>query len=302
MQQSEPMHRAADAYPSRVGGAAELRDRLDPVLHGRAHGALTEAQRRQYEREGYLFFPDLLSGTEVTALCAELEALARDPRVRASERVIYEADSDVVRSIFAVHEQSRRVERVTRHCRILSMVTELLDSDVYVHQSRINFKPGFDGREFYWHSDFETWHVEDGMPRMRALSLSINLSENTPLNGPLMLIPGSHHHYVCCAGLTPPEHHKQSLRKQEYGVPTQELLGRLVERGGIAAPTGPAGSAVLFECNMLHGSNGNITPWPRSNLFIVFNSTENSLVEPFAGLPPRPAHIANRCFLPLCPL
>src|SRR3546814_10756649 len=44
--------------------------------------------------------------------------------------------------------------------------------------SRLNYKPGFKGKEFYWHSDFETWHVEDGMPQMRALSMSILLAEN----------------------------------------------------------------------------------------------------------------------------
>src|SRR3546814_19751740 len=72
----------------------------------------------------------------------------------------------------------------------------------YIHQSRLNYKPGFKGKEFYWHSDFETWHVEDGMPRMRALSMSVLLAENTPHNGPLMLIPGSHQSFLTCVGET----------------------------------------------------------------------------------------------------
>ena len=88
------------------------------------------------------------------------------------------------------------------------MAEQLLGSRVYVHQSRINYKSGFDGKEFYWHSDFETWHAEDGLPRMRAVSASIALSDNTPLNGPLMLIPGSHRHFVACIGETPDDHYK----------------------------------------------------------------------------------------------
>src|SRR5690606_39163792 len=156
-----------------------------------------------------------------------------------------------------------------------------LDSEVYIHQSRVNLKPGFHGKEFYWHSDFETWHVEDGMPRMRAVSCSILLTPNTPYNGPLMLVPGSHKQYVACVGRTPEDHYTQSLRRQEFGVPDDDSLARLVEQGGIEAPTGPAGSLLLFDCNTMHGSSSNISPFPRSNLFFVYNSVENRVQAPY---------------------
>jgi ectoine hydroxylase len=68
----------------------------------------------------------------------------------------------------------------------------------------------------------------------------------------------------------------------------------MARQGGIQAPTGPAGSVTFFECNLMHGSNSNITPLPRSNIFMVFNSVENTLVEPFCGLAPRPDFIARR--------
>jgi ectoine hydroxylase len=95
-------------------------------------------------------------------------------------------------------------------------------------------------------------------------------------------------------GKTPDDHYEQSLRKQEYGVPDQESLQKLVERHGIDTMIGPAGSVVLFDCNTMHGSNGNITPLPRSNVFLVYNSVENRLVAPFSGQKPRPDYIATR--------
>src|SRR3546814_19786785 len=100
--------------------------------------------------------------------------------------------------------------------RISDWSSDVCSSDL---QSRLNYKPGFVGKEFYWHSDFETWHVEDGMPQMRALSMSILLAPNTVLNGPLMIIPGSHRKYLTCVGETPEDHYRSSLKKQEYGVP-----------------------------------------------------------------------------------
>src|SRR5690625_6354074 len=90
--------------------------------------------------------------------------------------------------------------------RLVNVARQILGSEVYVHQSRVNYKPGFDGDEFYWHSDFETWQVEDGILEMRALSCSVLVPENDACNGPLMLIPGSHRTIFVCPGDTPGKH------------------------------------------------------------------------------------------------
>jgi ectoine hydroxylase len=287
-----------DLYPSRTGGDARILPRKDPVVYGRAPdgppGPLSPDALDAFERRGFLALDGLLDPDEVETL--REEALTLRARCAGSEapEVIVEPGSGEVRSVFAIHRSSDVFAGLARHPRLLGAAMQILGGQAYVHQSRINFKPAFHGREFYWHSDFETWHVEDGMPRMRAVSASVNLLENNPNNGPLMLIPGSHRHYVSCAGVTPERNYEQSLKRQEYGVPDPSILETLVHRGGLEAPVGPPGSIVLFDCNVMHGSNGNITPWPRSNAFVVFNSVENGLVAPFSGQPPRPEHLGSR--------
>jgi ectoine hydroxylase len=264
---------------------------------------LSPEDLQHFEEHGYLFVEHLIGTTEVRELADELRSLSRDEHLRNQEEMITEPGSGAVRSIFRVHRLSPVFERLARNVRLLDVARQVLGSEVYIHQSRANFKPGFMGKEFYWHSDFETWHVEDGMPRMRAISVSVALTENYSFNGPLMVMPGSHKTYVSCVGQTPEDHYKQSLKKQEYGVPDDENLRRLAEGGGIVAPTGPAGSAVFFDCNTIHGSNSNITPHPRTNVFFVYNSVDNALQEPFCGLEPRPEHIATReSFAPLTPV
>ena len=94
-----------------------------------------------------------------------------------------------------------------------------------------------------------------------------------------------------------------SLRKQEYGVPDDESLEFLAKTGGIDAPTGPAGTVIVFDCNTMHGSASNITPFPRSNAFIVYNAISNALEAPFGPAAPRPEFIATRqSFAPLAPV
>ncbi|OYD08834.1 ectoine hydroxylase [Paludifilum halophilum] len=287
-----------DLYPSRVSDKPMILDRKDPVIHsgpqGLHDGPLHMDQLDFYEKNGFLLLKNFFNEEEVKKMRGELDRLWDENRYNHSPEVIRELESNEIRSIFDAHRKNEMFGRLAEDPRITDMIQQLLGSDVYVHQFRINFKPGFKGKEFYWHSDFETWHVEDGMPRMRAVSCSILLTDNYSYNGPLLLIPGSHKHYISCVGETPEDNYKSSLKKQELGVPDHDSLSRLFEQGGITSATGPAGSLLLFECNVMHGSSGNISPLPRSNVFFVFNSVENTLVEPFSGLKPRPDFIANR--------
>ncbi len=284
-----------DRYPSRVSMSPKVFERQDPVVYGRAcDGPLDANSLDLFEENGFLHFDAVLEPSLLADAVQALERLRHDSAVRQLPHSVFEPASNQLRSIFAVHQLNDVMRQVCHHPKLVAMAQQLLGSDVYVHQSRINDKAGFGGQPFYWHSDFETWHVEDGMPSMRAVSCSIALTPNTPYNGPLMLVPGSHHRFIECVGQTPEDHYKQSLRRQDLGVPDPESLTELIEALGVIAPTGLAGSVTLFECNTLHGSNSNITPNARSNIFVVYNSLENKLEMPFCGLPPRPNFIAER--------
>ncbi|MBI2782491.1 MAG: ectoine hydroxylase [Gammaproteobacteria bacterium] len=288
---------AIDLYPSRGGRAATLSPRVDPVVHAPAEREppVARALITAYEEQGFLVLDELFTSAEIAAMRAELERLRGDALIAQRPEAIRERETGALRSLFRVHQLSPLFAAVAADPRLVELARHILDDEVYIHQSRLNYKPGFGGKEFYWHSDFETWHVEDGMPRMRALSLSIALTENHAHNGPLLLLPGSHRSYVVCTGETPANHYQQSLVKQEYGVPSDACLWELAAQGGgLVAATGPAGTATIFDCNTMHGSNGNITPDPRSNVFFVYNALTNALRAPYCGLRPRPGFIAAR--------
>ncbi|PVZ05765.1 ectoine hydroxylase [Actinomycetospora cinnamomea] len=290
-----------DAYPTRGETAAAILDRPDPVLWAGpdAPGPASREELLAYERDGVLTVDALLTADEVAAVGGELERLGRDEALRRDDRTILEKHSGAVRSVFEVHRLSEVVARLVADERLAGRARQILGSAVYVHQSRINFKPGLGGGGFSWHSDFETWHAEDGMPRPRALSVSVALTENLTVNGPLMVMPGSHRRFVSCVGETPPEHFRESLRDQEIGVPDEGSLTRLAVDHGIVPCTGPAGSATWFDSNTMHGSSDNITPFPRSNLFVVFASTDDPPGEPYAAPAPRPSYIAATDLTPV---
>ncbi|WP_111414586.1 ectoine hydroxylase [Billgrantia lactosivorans] len=290
------LERVRDAYPTRLAEPLDTLwlERQEEVVRGRAdEGPLSQAQLDEFERKGFLFEPNFIAGEELDELRRELSALLNRDDFRGRDFSITEPDSQEIRSLFAVHYLSERFAALARDERLVGRVRQILGGDAYVHQSRINYKPGFEGKGFSWHSDFETWHAEDGMPAMHAVSASIVLTDNHEFNGPLMLIPGSHKVFVPCLGKTPDDHHRQSLKRQEFGVPGREALRELVARHGIEAPKGAAGGLLLFDCNTLHGSNANMSPDPRSNVFFVYNRRDNACVEPFAARRRRPSFLAH---------
>ncbi|CAL9317048.1 ectoine hydroxylase [Streptomyces sp. SudanB182_2057] len=289
-----------DLYPTR--GTAEVTvPRQDPVVWGAPDtpGPIATADLQRYERDGFLAVDQLITPDEVEVYKRELDRLVSDPDVRADERSIVEPKSKEIRSVFEVHRISEVFANLVRDPRVVGRARQILGSDVYVHQSRINVKPGFGASGFYWHSDFETWHAEDGLPNMRTVSVSIALTENLDTNGGLMIMPGSHRTFLGCAGATPKDNYKKSLQMQDAGTPSDEALTALASEHGIRLFTGKAGSATWFDCNCMHGSGDNITPYPRSNVFIVFNSVENTAVEPFAAPVRRPEFIGARDFTPV---
>jgi len=288
----------SDLYESRYEREAAIVVRREPVVHQdesfNAPRPLSPELLQEYLQNGFLLLPGLFSQKEIAALNGEVESLASEPNIRKRQECIIEPESNAVRSIFMVHKLNRMMEQLSCDRRLVDIARQVLASDVYLHQTRVNLKPGFEGKEFYWHSDFETWHIEDGMPEMRAISFSILLTDNTVFNGPLMVISGSHQYFISCIGETPEENFRQSLQRQQFGVPDHDSLKMLCTLGGIRSMTGPPGTVVMFDCNIMHGSYGNISPYPRHNIFFVYNSVHNALHDPRYGLQPRPEHIAAR--------
>ncbi|UZD62612.1 ectoine hydroxylase [Brevibacterium sp. JSBI002] len=288
-----------DLYPTRSGETTEVLPRTGPIVFGSPEdGPLEAADLKHFEDTGYLTIDQLITIEELTLFTEELQRLSHDPEVKADERTVVEAESDEVRSIFDIHRTNEIFRKIANDPRLVDRARQILGTDVYIHQSRINYKPGFVGKEFSWHSDFETWHAEDGMPTPRAVSLSLSLTDNYSFNGPLMIMPGSHKRYISCVGGTPEDNYRKSLIMQGAGTPDRQTLSDFADEYGIDVLEGAAGGAIMFDSNCMHASNGNVTPFSRSNIFIVYNSVENTCVEPFAAPKPRPEFVGSTDFTP----
>jgi len=245
---------------------------------------LTREQLVRFDREGYLFFPSLFSPAEIKTLTEEV------PRLFAERRPenVREKDSDAVRTNFAAHMYSAVFARLARHPRMVEPVTQLFGEDVYMHQFKINGKVAFDGDLWQWHQDYGTWKNDDLMPEPRAMNIAIFLNEVNEFNGPLMFIPGSHKLGVIDAD------HDTTTTSYPLWTIDHDTIRKLVERGGMVAPKGPAGSLIMFHSCLVHASSSNLSPWDRWNVYLSLCAVSNH-IRRFK----RPEYIAHRDFTPI---
>jgi ectoine hydroxylase len=246
---------------------------------------LTEEQIRQFHEEGYLFLPETFSAEEVAAMKDAAETIYQHDRPE-----VWREKSGAPRTAFAAHLYDEAFALLGRHPRMIKPVEQLFGEQVYMHQYKVNAKASFTGDVWQWHQDYGTWARDDGMPEPRAMNIAVFLDEVMPINGPLMLVPRSHTHGVLTA-----EHDTTTTSYPLWTLDEADVT-RLVEKGGIVAPTGKAGGLLMFHGNLVHGSSGNMTPYPRKIVYLTLNAVSN-----YIRKPTRAEWIAHTDFSPIIP-
>jgi len=244
---------------------------------------LTQQQVAHFHGEGYLFLPELFTPEEVAPLRAEADGIYAEHR---SE--IWREKSGAPRTAFAAHTYNEAFRLLGAHPRMIEPVQQILGERLYMHQFKINAKSAFTGDVWQWHQDYGTWARDDGMPEPRAMNIAVFLDEVMPINGPLMLVPRSH-----TAGTLHATHDRQTTSYPLWTL-DEPTVTRLVAEGGIVSPVGKPGGLLMFHGNLVHGSAGNITPYPRKIVYLTLNAVSN-----YIRTPTRAEFIAHTDFTPI---
>src|SRR5271155_4367192 len=244
---------------------------------------LTSQQLRQFADEGWLFLPGCFAAQEVAILRDEAE------QIYASDRQeVWREKTGAPRTAFAAHTYNEAFRLLGTHPRLIRPVEQVFGEKLYMHQYKINAKAAFEGDVWQWHQDYGTWARDDGMPEPRAMNIAVFLDEVMPINGPLMLVPRSH-----TAGTLHATHDRATTSYPLWTL-DEATVTRLVAEGGIVSPIGKPGGLLMFHGNLVHGSAGNITPYPRKIVYLTLNAVSN-----YIRTPTRPEYIAHRDFKPI---
>ena len=247
---------------------------------------LTHEQITQFHEDGWLFLPELFTPEEVAVLRREAEAVYKEQRPE-----VWREKNGAPRTAFAAHTYNEAFRLLGAHPRMIRPIEQVFGEPVYMHQFKINAKSAFTGEVWQWHQDYGTWRRDDGMPEPRAMNIAVFLDEVMPINGPLLLVPQSQK-----AGNLEAGHDLETTSYPLWTLDNDTVSG-LVDKGGIVAPTGKPGGMLMFHGNLVHGSAGNITPYPRKIVYLTLNAVSNHIRKPT-----RPEFIAHQDFAPIVPV
>lgn len=264
---------------------------------------LTEQQMHAYREQGFLLLPGAFSTSQLHQIDEALVALFRQD---SPDRVM-ETDSKTVRAIHGCHLRDEVCARLVRHPSLVEPALQLLDGDVYVYQFKVNAKQALHGDIWEWHQDYIFWRMEDGLPQPWAINVAVFVDEVNEINGPLILLEGSHQEGMIQAGSNvgkpagydeDPDWISNLTADLKYSL-KRDHLERLMERYPPTVPKGPAGSILLFHPNLVHASAQNMSPFDRRIVLVTYSHVEN---RPSTAGEVRPDFLVSRDFKPIEPL
>src|SRR5437763_15776753 len=124
---------------------------------------LTQQQIDHFNREGWLFLPELFSAEEVQFLAREAEGIYDTERPE-----VWREKSGAPRTAFAAHLYNEAFGAPGAHPRMIDPVEQIFGEKVYMPQDKINAKSAFTGDVWRWDQDYGTWKRADGMLQPRA--------------------------------------------------------------------------------------------------------------------------------------
>ena len=245
---------------------------------------LTDAQLRQFDDEGYVFIPGVFGPAETDLLLREAHAIFACAR----KEVVRERDGRTARTAFAAQHYNEAYRRLGRHPGSFARWSGSSAARSTCTSSRST--PRRRSTETCGNGTRTTasWSRDDLMPECRAMNIALFLDDVTEFNGALMFIPRSHREGTLEAG------HDVETTSYPLWTIDNATIARLVKEGGLVAPKGPAGSIVLFNGNLVHGSPSNMSPFDRTIVYLSLCRVDNH-IRRFK----RPEWVAHRDFTPI---
>ena len=168
-------------------------------------------------------------------------------------------------------------------------IRQLFGEDVYMHQFKINGKAGLRRRRLAVAPGLR--HLARRRPDARGAG---DERRHLPRRGERVQRPADVHSRQPQARRARRRRTTRARPAIRLWVINHDTISKLVERGGIVAPKGPAGSMILFHGCLVHASTSNLSPWNRVSVYLSLCAVSNH-IRRFK----RPGYIAHRDFTPI---
>jgi ectoine hydroxylase-related dioxygenase (phytanoyl-CoA dioxygenase family) len=233
---------------------------------------LTAAQIAEYNEVGAIVVPNVLTPEEVAHLRAVTDGFVERARGLTTHDPIYDLEDSHtpenprVRRIKAAHLHDPAYAALTRHPKILAVLTDLWGPDIRFDTAKLNMKCAGFGAPVEWHQDWAFYpHTNDDLA-----AVGVTFDDMAMENGPLMIIPGSHRGSVY-------DHHADGVF-----CGAMDPTNRDVDYSKAIPLLGEAGSITVHHVRAVHGSAPNVSDRDRRLLLFQFRAAD---AWPLLGFP-----------------
>ena len=243
--------------------------------------SLTAQELEDYRRDGFLIRPGIFSAAEVASFQEAAESASARAHAACNQGRTYHLDgkrfvdvghmtvqfehspgSELIRVIEPVHELADAFDRLIDDARLVDPMRQLVGADALaLWTDKLNLKRPREGSGFGWHQDSPYW-VHDCDHVDQLPNVMVTFDDASEANGCFRVIRGSHLQ-GCLPGTAD--------GSQLGGFYTDPDAFAEADQVAMEAP---AGSAIFFDPNTVHGSLPNRSEEPRRAIVITYQPAD----------------------------
>jgi ectoine hydroxylase-related dioxygenase (phytanoyl-CoA dioxygenase family) len=217
----------------------------------------------QYQRDGYVVVPGLLTPAETERLRGVTDGLVAGAPGDVNETPVFDFDTDetgarTIQRIKKPHRADPFYMDLARHPKVLAVLEALIGPDIRLSHSKINMKGPRGGAALEWHQD---WAFAPHT-HMGTCVASVMIDGARAENGAMQVVPGSH------KGPLLEHHDDEGYFIGAIGGNCEAGLDRAV------SITGPAGTVAFHHPLTIHGSGINRSGDARRILFLEYAAAD----------------------------
>jgi hypothetical protein len=227
---------------------------------------LPQRERERYFEDGFLTVSGHVGSPWLTRLRAVVAAKIDESRaLTASDDQFdlapdHSAETPNIRRLRKAVDQHPELWTFAQDASVVDLAADLLGPDVRFHSAKLNFKWSEGGEPVRWHQDIQAWpHTNRAV-----LTLGVYLDDTGVEQGPLTALPGSHR--------GPLFDHVDEAGRWTGALAPADVATLPADRA--VDLCGPAGTVVLLDCRVVHGSAANDSSRLRPLLLYVYAAAD----------------------------
>lgn len=238
----------------------EFKGRTKHGAHFVTDFPLTQQQRTDYGRDGFLLLKGLFEERAITML---RQSSKRDRKLDEHAFGRQDGEGGQVRLSLWNHPGQGIYGAFARSQRVVSVAEQLLGDEPYHYHSKMIMKDAQVGGAWAWHQDYGYWY-RNGVLTPNLVSAFIAVDRSTRQNGCLQVIRGSH----LCGRID------HQLTGDQAGADPERVEELLKRMEHVYIEMDP-GDVLFFHSNLLHRSDRNQSDQPRWSMICCYNSRKN---------------------------